>query len=200
MPLTFNGSVPDTIVYNGNDVQRVICNGVTVWEKDTGNSLQIMPMTVTASYAAAYTKPSKTEGYVRLLSQSDVYLSMPPVNGFTPIFNNGSANLKMDVIYWVETSDLKNPSTAYSSYVSCSRGDKIIMTTDNWAVILYEDSGLKTRKKSLPDYPLFQVTGEESAAYAVRCLNTGDTGYLGKLALTVLDLSKFDFQNYDNNA
>lgn len=195
MPLTFNGSVPDTIVYNGNDVQRVICNGVTVWEKDTGNSLQIMPMMVTASYPAAYTKPSKTEGYVRLLPQSDVYLSLPPVNGFTPIFYQGQEK----AIYWVETANLKKPSTAYSSYVSCSRGDKIIMTTENGAVILYEDSGLKTRKKSLPDYPLFQVTGEESAAYAVRCLNTGDTGYLGKLALTVLDLSKFDFQNYDNN-
>lgn len=35
MALLFNNTRPNTIIYAGNDVKRVIYNGVTVWEKNT---------------------------------------------------------------------------------------------------------------------------------------------------------------------
>ena len=112
MEFTFNGVIPKNITFNGNFVERVECNGVTVWEHEpTGKSS------------------------LKITANSTSTVSMVHDNNSSERFETPNVKYSLDNgLTWIEltfTQDSNNSEIAYSTSFTLLQGESILFKGNN---------------------------------------------------------------------
>lgn len=104
MPLTYSGSTPKVITYNGDVVKKVVCNGVTVWAYE---------ITVTYSGACDNKKLGDKPTYTLTASNA------------SPVYTDGTYTYTLKIPYCKTTSEEFGTQAYVVPYLKDARGNNV---------------------------------------------------------------------------